>query len=247
MRIPFIVLLALLSCNSENASTTADREDKAETGATKKSSVEPLRDSLMIPDDLIAPSRVGEHTFSLPADTITANKNYVRYFVSRDSCCSDNVYIQWGNDAIKRMEIVPSVRAYRSYFIPRLLSESKEYLILWRGCATGCQALLFLPLNNHEKPRDIKNFVCYDANTATVVHQLENYEELTEYEFLEATHVKSGRKKRIRFKNRGIAAMPTQLIDSCRITRQSIYLRATVYDDKTQEQVTEEVELKNDF
>lgn len=243
MRLLLIVMLALLACNPESKKVSS----KEEATSAKTTPVESLRDSLIIPDHLISPSRTDGQTYPVPPpDTVTARNNYVRYLISPDSCCSDNIYIQWGNDTVQRIEIVPSVRAFRSYFTPTLVNETKDYLMLWHGCATGCQALLFLPLNNHEKPRDISDFICYDPATATVVSVIDD-EQQTDYEFAEAVNVKTGKRKAIRFNHRGVAAIRNQIIDSCRITDKSIYVRANLYDDKLQKDVVQELELTNNF
>jgi hypothetical protein len=203
-------------------------------------------------DDAIIPAHLVRITgrrsdVELPRDTVTKRGNFVRYLLAEDSCCADNVYLRWGNAQFSRTYIMPRVRLYRSYFTPLLVHETKDYLILEHGCATSCSAVLFLPLNKSEPPRDISEVVGYDPQSYTVVHGLTNPHQETDTEFLQATNIKTRQVKRIIFKHNGTAVQKTKQIDSCRIDKQDIYLSATLYDSQKDEEVMEEVRLPNDI
>ncbi len=205
-----------------------------------------FHDSLIIPTDIRTFTRSTGSTYWIPKDTVTKNRNYVRYLLTKDSCCWDNIYIQWGNDTVKRIEIAQSVRQFRTYFTPEFISETKDYLIFEHGCATSCAAVLFLPLNNYEEVHSVLDIVKYDPVTYTVVAGLSNGDD--EREFLEAINIKTGKKKRIIFKYLGkAAAEKTSLVDSCNISANEIYIRANLYDEKNDKDVVEILRLQNEI
>lgn len=210
--------------------------------------VELNRDDSIIPAHLASAGRYGPDA-ELPRDTVTRRGSFVRYRLTEDSCCADNVYLRWGNARFSRTYIMPRVRHYRSYFTPRLKHESKDYLILWHGCATDCGALLFLPLNQTEQPLDITEVVGYDPRSYTVVHGFGNPEQENYFEFLRVVNVKTRKIKRIIFRYPAMAAQQRDVIDSCQIDKRSIYLKATLYDSSRQgnQDVIEEIRLPNDI
>ena len=134
---------------------------------------------------------------------------------------------------------------FRSYFTPELVAETKDYLILDHGCATDCRAVLFLPLNNSEKTKDLVDIVKYNRENYTVIKAFEN--NFNEHEFIEAVNVKTNKTKRIVFKNSGIAARLIFLVDSCNITDNEIYIRANLYDRQKEKDVVEVLRLQNDI
>jgi hypothetical protein len=206
------------------------------------------RDDSSVPAHLASAAGRRGKDAELPQDTITKRGNFVRYLLTEDSCCADNVYIRWGNARFSRTYIMPRVRRYRSYFTPMLRHETKDYMILWHGCATDCRALLFLPLNKNEEPLDIAKVVGYDPQSYTVVHGLGNPEQENYFEFLRAINVKTRKTKRIVFKHLAMAAQQRDVIDSCRIDERAIYLKATLrLAEEREENVTEIVRLPNDI
>ena len=190
-------------------------------------------------------SRKNEDTYWIPTDTVTKNRNFIKYLKTKDSSCSDNLYINWGNDSVNRFFIAQNVLQFRSYFTPELVAETKDYLILDHGCATDCRAVLFLPLNNSEKTKDLVDIVKYNRENYTVIKAFEN--NFNEHEFIEAVNVKTNKTKRIVFKNSGIAARLIFLVDSCNITDNEIYIRANLYDRQKEKDVVEVLRLQNDI
>lgn len=211
------------------------------------SSFEEFMDSLIIPSDVHAFSRNKPSTHAIPKDTTTLKRNFVKYLISADSCCLDNIYINWGNDTINRLMIIPTVRQFRSYFTPSLKFEADEYLILEHGCATDCWAVLFLPLNNSGSPVDVFDIVKYNPQNYTVVRMIEHYDARNEHEFLEAINVKTGKVKRIIFEFSGIASRQVGLINTCIITNDKIHLVAELYDKGLEKDVIEVLDLENDI
>jgi hypothetical protein len=205
------------------------------------------RDSLIIPHDLKTFSRDSEDTYWIPKDTTTVHKNFIKYLITNDSCCSDNIYLNWGNDSINRIEIAQYVRQCRSYFTPYLVHETSEYLILEHGCATDCSAVLFLPLNNSEKVKSFLDIIDYNPGNYTVIKAIDNNLEENEHEFIEAVNAKTNKTKRIIFKNSGLAARLIFLVDSCNISDDEIYIRANLYDKQKDKKVVEELRLRNDI
>jgi hypothetical protein len=204
-------------------------------------------DSMIIPNDIMTFSRIIDSTYWIPKDTMTKNKNFIKYLKTKDSCCSDNLYINWGNDSVNRIFIAQNVLQYRTYFTPELVAETKDYLILEHGCATDCSAVLFLPLNNSEKAHDITDIIKYNKKNYTVIKAAENSDNENEHEFIEAVNIKTNKAKRIIFKNSGIAARLIFLIDSCNISDNEIYIRANLYDRQQDKNVIEELRLQNDI
>jgi hypothetical protein len=206
------------------------------------------RDDSIIPPHLASAAGRRGPDADLPRDTVTKRGNFVRYLLTEDSCCADNVYLRWGNARFSRTYIMPRVRRYRSYFTPMLEHETKDYLILWHGCATDCKALLFLPLNNYEAPLDLVEVVGYDPQSYTVVHGFGNPEQANYFEFLRAINAKTRKTKRIIFRHSAMAAQQRDVIDSCRVDKQHIYLKATLrLAEDRDEDVTEVLRLPNDI
>jgi len=203
------------------------------------------RDDSIIPGHLVSAAGRRGKDAELPQDTITKRGNFVRYLLTEDSCCADNVYIRWGNAGFSCTYIARGVRDYRSYFTPHLKHETKDYLILWHGCATGCQALLFLPLNKQEKLLDVEDVVGYDPQSYTVVHGFPNPDQETDFEFLQAVNAKTRKTKRVVFRHMGRMAQRSQSVDSCRVDRQKIRINATLLQDE--KEVAEELILPNDI
>ncbi len=209
---------------------------------------EVYRDDFIIPSHLASAATWRGSDAELPYDTVTSRGNFVRYLLTDDSCCADNVYLRWGNARFSRTYIIPRVRQYRSYFTPMLAHETKDYLILEHGCATDCGAVLFLPLNKTEQPQDIEAVVGYDPQSYTVVHGFANFKRETAFEFLQATNVRTRKTRRIVFRHPAMAALLRNVVDSCRVDKRSIYLKATLrLAEEREEQVTEEVRLPNDI
>jgi hypothetical protein len=206
-----------------------------------------FRDSMIIPKDVMTFTRKSDDTYWIPADTITKNKSFVKYLKTKDSCCIDNLYINWGNDSVNRIFIAQNVLQFRTYFTPELVAETKDYLILEHGCATDCRAVLFLPLNNSEKAHDMADIIKYSKKNYTVIKAIENNANENEHEFIEAVNVKTNKTRRIIFKNSGIAARLIFLVDSCNISDDEIYIRAKLYDKQKDKDVVEEQRLKNDI
>ena len=206
-----------------------------------------FHDSMIIPKDIITFTRKSEDTYWIPADTITKNKSFVTYLKTKDSCCIDNLYINWGKDSVNRIFIAQNVLQFRTYFTPELVAETKDYLILEHGCATDCSAVLFLPLNNSEEPHDILDIIKYSKKNYTVIKALENNSTENEHEFIEAVNVKTNKTKRIIFKNSGLAARLIFLVDSCNISDNEIYIRANLFDKQSDNDIVEEIRLENDI
>jgi len=204
-----------------------------------------FRDSLIVPKEIMTFSRKYEDAYWIPKDTITKNENFIKYLKTKDSCCSDNLYINWGIDSVNRIFIAQNVLQFRSYFTPEFITETKDYLILDHGCGTDCTAVLFLPLNNSENAKDLIDVVSYNRENYTVIKAIENNSD--EHEFIEAVNVKSNQTKRIVFKNSGIAARLLFLVDSCNITDNKIYIRANLYDRQQDKDVVEVLRLQNDI
>lgn len=238
----FIFIIAFIGCKN-SIKEVIDIDNKKE--------FKPIRihdhDSMRIPVDLKIFSRKSKDVYWISNDTITKNKNFIKYLKSNDSCCRDNIYINWGNDTVNRIFIAQNVLNYRVYFTPRFIAETKDYLILEHGCATDCWAVLFLPLNNFENPQDVLDIIKYDKNNFTVVKGLDDYFKETEHEFIEAYNVKTKKTKRIKFKNSGISAVRRQLIDSCKITDKFIYIKAELFDRGKDNDVIEVLRLDNDI
>jgi hypothetical protein len=204
-------------------------------------------DSLM-PAHFVPRTRQDTAYVDIPADTITPRRTFLRYRVTQDSCCSDNVYLQWGNPTWQRTYLARSVRTYRSYFTPMLVQETPDYLVLWQGCATDCFALLFLPLNQTEPPQNIDDVVGYNLQNYTVVHGLLGPEQENEKEFVQAYNVKTKQKKRIVFHHAANRVAHSKAIDSCWIDAHHIYLRATLAAGASrQQEVVERLTLPNDI
>jgi len=206
-----------------------------------------FRDSMIIPKDLMTFTRKSDDTYWIPVDTITKNKSFVKYLKSKDSCCIDNLYINWGNDSVNRIFIAENVLQFRTYFTPELVAETKDYLILEHGCATDCRAVLFLPLNNSEGAHDISDIIKYSKKNYTVIKAIENNAYENEHEFLEAINIQTNKSKRIVFKNSGIAVRWLFMVDSCNISENEIYIRANLYDRQKDKDVVEVIRLQNDI
>jgi hypothetical protein len=205
-----------------------------------------IRDSLIIPQDIKTFSR-DSNTYWIPQDTVTKNRNFIKYLKTQNLCCRDNIYLNWGNDSVNRIFIVQSVLQLRTYFTPEFVAETNDYLILEHGCATDCRAVLFLPLNNSEKPHDIIDIVKFNKKNYTLVKGIEDNDDVNEHEFIEAINVKTNLKKRIIFKHSGLAARWTFLIDSCNISDKEIYIKANLHDRQKNKNVVEIVRLPNDI
>ena len=231
----FIILIIGFGCRHSNP------EKKLKTSKVQ------FRDSMIIPKDILTFSRINEDTYWIPVDTITKNKNFIKYLKTQDSCCSDNLYINWGNDSVNRIFIAQNVLQYRSYFTPELVAETNDYLILEHGCATDCSAVLFLPLNNYEKPNDVTDIISYSRKNFTVIKGLENNTGENEHEFIEAINVKTNKTKRIIFTHSGIAARQIFLVDSCNLSDNEIYIRANLYDRQKDKEIVEVLRLRNDI
>ena len=205
-----------------------------------------FQDSLITPDHIKTFSRTTANTNWIPNDTITKCKNFIKYLKSDDSCCSDNLYINWGNDSINRIFISQNTLQYRSYFTPTLIKETKDYLILEHGCATDCQAILFLPLNNRENTHDILDVVKFNSSNYIVIRSIQDVSKVNEHMFVEAINVKNNKSKRFVFKYSGICAHLPSLIDSCNITDDEIFIRAQLYDRVKEKKVVESLRIKNE-
>ena len=234
-----ITLLIILICGF--GCKHADSEKKLETPQFQS------HDLLIIPNDLSTFERNTDSTYGVPIDTTTKNNNFIKYLKSNNPCCSDNIYIKWGNDTVNRTFIAQNVLQYRSYFIPEIAAETNDYLILEHGCSTDCSAVLFLPLNNFEEAHDVISIIEYSKKNYTVVKSIENNDAENEHEFLEAINVKSNKTKRIIFKNSGVAARLIFLVDSCHITDNEIYIRANLLDRQRDKEIVEVLRLKNDI
>jgi hypothetical protein len=230
-----LVILLFFGCNQSTNRTNKISPSKSN-----------FDDSLIIPKSISTFSRESENLYWIPKDTITVHNNFLKYLVTNDSCCLNNIYINWGNDSVNRIEIAQSVRQFRSYFTPSLVHETEDYLILEHGCSTECKAVLFLPLNNYEKIHHILNIVKYNPKSYIVICGLLDNTNLSNHEFLVAINIKTGNQKRIIFKNTAIAANPILLIDSCNISDDEIYLRANL-NVNGKNNVIEELRLTNDI
>jgi len=204
-------------------------------------------DSMIIPENITTFSRNTQETYWIPPDTITKQGNYIKYLITKDSCCYDNIYINWGNDSVNRIEIAQSIRQYRSYFTPELTHETKEYLILEHGCATDCSALLFLPINKSEKVHHIFGVITYNSENLTVICKVEDKLVNDEKASLEAVNIRTGKIKLIKFHHTGMAVNPVYSIDSSKVTDAEIYLRANLYDTSKNIDVVEELRVNNDI
>jgi hypothetical protein len=242
-----LLLVILWGCN--NSSHTQSR--LPEQSIVKNDPVQKTNryfgDELIIPKDLNTFSRDSSNTYWIPKDTITLQGNFLKYYISNDSCCFNNIYLNWGNDTVNRIEIAQSVRQFRTYFTPFLAHQTIDYLILEHGCATDCWALLFLPLNNFETTHSILNVVRYNPDNYVVICGISDYMNINDHEFIEAVNIKTGRRQRIIFKNIAKAASPLYQIDSCLITDNDIYVRAILYDKKNKKDTVEVVRLKNEI
>lgn len=234
----YIFLLAILLFIGCDQST--NRRNKISTSKSN------FGDSLTIPQSISTFSRESENSFWIPKDTMTVHGNFLKYLITNDSCCLNNIYINWGNDSVNRIEIAQSIRQFRSYFTPSLVHETEDYLILEHGCSTECKAVLFLPLNTYEKIHHILNIVKYDPKTSIVICGLLDNTFLSKHEFVVAINIKTGNQKRITFKNSTTAANPILLIDSCNISDDEIYLKANLNDNE-KNFVIEELRLLNDI
>ena len=238
-----LFIFHIFGCNNPDKQNVIKNADKIKVLAKKI--IEPMRDSMMIPPILLSPSPFD----NLPIDSISENGNYINYRITKDSLCSDNIYIEWGNKSFLRTHICSGVRQLRSYFTPRYVGETKEYLIFEYGCATDCQAVHFLPLNKTEKVNDLTRIIKYDKLTFTVVRENEIYEDefKNEKEFLEAYNVKTRKIKRIKFKNNAISSNRRFVVDSCHISKDWIFISADLYDRDNDKEIKEVIRIRNDI
>jgi len=210
-----------------------------------KKQVDAFHCAQIISRNLIAFQRADSNYF-IPKDTFTIHGEFLKYLITNDSCCSDNIYLNWGNDTISRIYISACARQLRPYFTPELKWVTKDYFILERACATDCRAVLFFPLNNSEPVRDFQGIIGYDPLSYTVLAELDA-EQQTEFEFIRALNVKTGKTKRIVFQHSSTAAQHLFSIDSCRINADEIYIKADLLDRATDKRIIEELKLKNDI
>jgi hypothetical protein len=211
--------------------------------------LEPPTDS--IPTDLFAPeNREDICDWRMPDDTVTAKGIFVKYLISNDTCCRDNLYIQWGNAKFQNIEALSPLRQFHPKMNPRYVGESDEYLFMESAASGGLPIVgwnfwLFpLALGRHSEVYATVAPEAYDLKSLTIIREVEVNR--TEYHFLEAYNIKTQRVKPIKFKNRLSAASPTWALDSISVTPRTIFLSLEVQDDNG-EIVTEKIILPNDI
>lgn len=94
----------------------------------------------------------------------------VRLKIANDS----TFYMQWGN--LSKMRTFPEkfnlsgVEAW----IPRLIDENKDYLVMRQGCGNPCWVGYFLPKNENTKPHMIHEYLGYDLENHLVAYINDN-------------------------------------------------------------------------
>ena len=208
-------------------------------------------DTDTVPPGLFSPGR--RHDICgwwMPEDTVTPRGNSVRYLISNDTCCRDYLYLEWGNRQFRNVDNLGCLRQFHPKMNPEYAGESKEYLFFESAGSGGLPVVAWtfwlFPLrpNGHGKAYNTVAPEAYDPKSLTIVREVENGR--TDYHFVEAYNIRTGRVKPIRFKNRLSTACPAWAVDSVSITPRTIFLRMEVLD-RHDEIITETVVLPNDI
>ena len=204
-----------------------------------------------IPVDLYAPKKRGNiDGWWMPEDEITPKGNFVKYLISRDSCCIDNLYLKWGNKRCSNLESLGCLRLFNPRMNPYFVSESDKYLFMIStadgGMPTASWNLWLFPLvsGHHSEVYSMVAPDAYDQRSMTIVREVEKNK--TDYNFLEAYNITTRRVKPIMFKNRLRTIAASWAIDSISITAETIFLSVQTYD-KSDRPVDETIVLPNDI
>lgn len=253
----FLALSALLyACHSQ------PQHAKQQPAETAVASQVQRKDSVICPGDmqesstdsippgLFAPeNREDICGWRMPEDTVTVKGNFIKYLISNDSCCLDNLYIEWGNSKYRHIETFPPLRQFHPKMTPELLAETNDCLFL-EGAASGglpvIGSLLYVfPLqgNGQVEGYEMISWEAFDPNSMTLVREVEN---ATERHFIEAYNIRTHKTKPFRFKNRQLCASASWAVDSVSVTPQKIFVRMSLVDDKD-ESIIETLVLSNDI
>lgn len=254
----FLALSALLcACHSQpQPAKQQPLETAVAPQVQEKSSIicpgdmrEPTTDS--IPTDLFAPgNRENVCGWWMPEDTTTPKGSFVKYLISNDSCCLDNLYIRWGTAKIQNIEALSPLRQFHPRMTPCYVGESDKYLFMESAASGGLPTigwnLWLFPLESgrHSEVYATAAPEAYDLKSLTIIREVE--ENRTGHNFLEAYNIRTHRVKPIRLKNRIMTDLPHLAIDSVSVTPKTIFLRVETYD-KNDKPVDEVVILPNDI
>ena len=188
-----------------------------------------------IPTDLYSPKIRGNVCgWWMPKDTITPNGNFVRYLISKDSCCLDYLFLEWGNKHFRNIENLGSLRQFHPRMNPEFIGESKQFIMMEAAASGGVPVdgwrLWLFPLSK-DAHFEVYDAICSEAidfKSLTILRSTDDNN--SDNPGLELYNILTKRSKPIKLKNRILHDPPAGAIDSVSITPRKFFLRIETYD-----------------
>lgn len=199
-----------------------------------------------IPPNLYSPKiRYNFCGWWMPEDTVTPNGNFIHYLISKDSCCLDYLYLEWGNKQFRNIENLGTLRQYHPKMNPEYVGESEKYLFFESSDISGMPAtgwnIWIFPLNADSRSEVFTTISrdAFDLKSLTIVREV--VENRTDFNVIQAYNIKTKRVKHILLKSELDSASPAWSLDSISITPQTIFVRIRTRD------TLESIFLQNDI
>lgn len=161
------LLLFASSCQSTHQSGTKNTSEQPIVQAGS----DWTRDFISI--DSINPNRYPDIFFGAryrTRDTITPSNWKVEYKVKNDSTIDQDIYIRISKGQFENIYKGKHVLKYRTYFIPRYLSETDDVILMEHGCATDCSAITLISKQVANRSKEYRNVVSFNEERGILIY-----------------------------------------------------------------------------
>ena len=207
-----LTLLILTSCNNGNVAKSSS-----------------LNDSLSVDSKYVKGTWISYfRTFKTPLGKT------INFKIINDSC----YVIQWGNSLnLKTFPDTLKLDGHEAW-IPRYITENKDYIVLRQGCGNPCWVGYFLTLNDSINPQYIHEYLDFDLKNNLVVYIKDN-------ENIGIVNIKTGLTEDYKTKKCG-SIFPGYCIDIISLknkTLKYIWYPKTKYGSKKGILITEKIKI----
>jgi len=185
-------------------------------------------------DPIKAASRFSQDYLSNLKTIQTPNGQTIKYKLINDSC----YLLQWGNSLdLKTLQDTFFMDNHESW-IPKFITENKNYIVMRQSCGNPCWVGYFLPLNGSTKPTSLHEYLDFDIENDLVAY-------IKDSKVIEIINLKSRETETHNLKD-CTSAFPGYFIDSLSIKHRTLkykWIPETMINSGKVNLVTEKIKI----